>query len=54
MATIGFHASHDQISPGRPLKDGQLAEQAGCDAAMCSDPVEPWSARQGRSGFSAL
>jgi probable non-F420 flavinoid oxidoreductase len=52
MATIGFHASHEQISPGRLLKDVQLAEQAGFDAAMCSDHIEPWSARQGHSGFA--
>ena len=52
MATLGFHASHEQISPGRLLKDVQLAEQAGFDAAMCSDHIEPWSARQGHSGFA--
>lgn len=52
MATLGFHASHEQISPARLLKDVQLAEQAGFDAAMCSDHIEPWSARQGHSGFA--
>ncbi|MBT2512322.1 TIGR03885 family FMN-dependent LLM class oxidoreductase [Arthrobacter sp. ISL-30] len=52
MATIGFHASHEQIGPARLLKDVQLAEQAGFDAAMCSDHLEPWSARQGHSGFA--
>ncbi|MGX9899310.1 TIGR03885 family FMN-dependent LLM class oxidoreductase [Arthrobacter sp. SA17] len=52
MATFGFHASHEQISPGRLLKDVQLAEQAGFDAAMCSDHIEPWSASQGHSGFA--
>ena len=52
MATIGFHASHEQISPRRLLQDVQLAEQAGFDAAMCSDHIEPWSARQGHSGFA--
>lgn len=52
MATIGFHASHEQISPGQLLKDVRLAEQAGFDAAMCSDHIEPWSARQGHSGFA--
>lgn len=52
MAAIGFHASHEQISPGQLLKDVQLAEQAGFDAAMCSDHIEPWSARQGHSGFA--
>ena len=52
MATVGFHASHEQISPRRLLQDVQLAEQAGFDAAMCSDHIEPWSARQGHSGFA--
>jgi len=52
MATIGFHASHEQISPRRLLQDVQLAEQAGFDAAMCSDHIEPWSARQGHAGFA--
>ncbi|KRE82025.1 TIGR03885 family FMN-dependent LLM class oxidoreductase [Arthrobacter sp. Soil763] len=52
MATLGFHASHEQISPGQLLQDVQLAEQAGFDAAMCSDHIEPWSARQGHSGFA--
>ena len=52
MATIGFHASHEQISPGRLLQDVQCAEQAGFEAAMCSDHIEPWSARQGHSGFA--
>ena len=52
MATLGFHASHEQISPGQLLKDVQLAEQAGFEAAMCSDHIEPWSARQGHSGFA--
>ena len=52
MAAIGFHASHEQISPGQLLKDVQHAEEAGFDAAMCSDHIEPWSARQGHSGFA--
>ena len=52
MVTVGFHASHEQISPGQLLKDVQHAEQAGFDAAMCSDHIEPWSARQGHSGFA--
>lgn len=52
MVTVGFHASHEQISPGQLLKDVRHAEQAGFDAAMCSDHIEPWSARQGHSGFA--
>lgn len=52
MPLIGFHASHEQIAPGQLLADVQLAEQAGFDAAMCSDHFEPWSAVQGHSGFA--
>jgi len=52
MAAIGFHASHEQISPGQLLKDVRLAEEAGFDAAMCSDHIEPWTARQGHSDFA--
>ena len=52
MVTVGFHASHEQISPGQLLLDVQHAERAGFDAAMCSDHIEPWSARQGHAGFA--
>ena len=52
MVTVGFHASHEQISPGQLLQDVQHAERAGFDAAMCSDHIEPWSERQGHSGFA--
>ena len=52
MVTVGFHASHEQISPGQLLKDVQHAERAGFDAAMCSDHIEPWSQRQGHAGFA--
>ncbi len=52
MTTIGFHASHEQIAPSQLLKDVVQAEQAGFDAAMCSDHFMPWSRRQGHSGFS--
>ncbi len=49
---IGFHASHEQISPARLLTAVQRAEQVGFAAAMCSDHFSPWSARQGQSGFA--
>jgi probable non-F420 flavinoid oxidoreductase len=49
---LGFHASHEQIAPGRLLRDVQHAEQVGFTAAMCSDHFNPWSARQGHSGFA--
>jgi len=49
---IGFHASHEQHSP-RDLLDAVItAEEAGFDAAMCSDHFAPWGARQGHSGFA--
>jgi probable non-F420 flavinoid oxidoreductase len=49
---IGFHASHEQFSPARLLRAVQLAEQAGFEAAMCSDHFHPWSERQGHSGYA--
>lgn len=52
MATIGFHASHEQIAPSRLLAAVQAAEQAGFQAAMCSDHLAPWSERQGHSGHA--
>ncbi len=52
MTIVGFHASHEQISPRQLLRDVQLAESAGFDAAMCSDHFAPWGSRQGQSGFA--
>lgn len=52
MTRIGFHASHEQISPRELLGAVQRAEQAGFDMAMCSDHISPWSARQGHSGYA--
>jgi probable non-F420 flavinoid oxidoreductase len=52
MTAIGFHASHEQISPGALLKAVRHAEQAGFSRAMCSDHFTPWSGRQGESGFA--
>ena len=52
MTRIGFHASHEQISPRQLLVDVQRAEAAGFDMAMCSDHLAPWSARQGHSGYT--
>lgn len=52
MAIIGFHASHEQISPAQLLRDVVHAEQAGFRTAMCSDHFFPWSARQGHSGHT--
>ena len=52
MVTIGFHASHEQVGPAQLLRDVRQAEAAGFTAAMCSDHLEPWSHRQGHSGFA--
>ena len=52
MPTIGYHASHEQFTPGDLLSYVQLAERAGFRSAMCSDHFLPWSERQGQSGFA--
>ncbi len=52
MATIGYHASHEQFPPSRLLALTRGAEEAGFTAAMCSDHFHPWSERQGHSGFA--
>lgn len=49
---IGYHASHEQIGPGRLLQLVQQAERAGFDAAMCWDHLQPWNERQGQAGFA--
>lgn len=52
MTVIGFHCSHEQISPGQLLQDVQHAEKAGFTAGMSSDHFSPWSERQNESGFA--
>jgi probable non-F420 flavinoid oxidoreductase len=52
MATIGWHASHEQISPSELLTAALDAEAAGFHCAMSSDHFSPWSERQGESGFA--
>lgn len=52
MTVFGFHASHEQIHPARLLEAVGHAERAGFGAAMSSDHLSPWSARQGHSGFA--
>jgi probable non-F420 flavinoid oxidoreductase len=52
MTIFGWHASHEQLPPSRLLACVQLAEQAGFQAAMCSDHFAPWTAAQGHSGFA--
>lgn len=49
---IGYHCSHEQHPPSRLLELVRAAEQAGFQAAMCSDHLAPWSVRQGNSGFA--
>jgi coenzyme F420-dependent glucose-6-phosphate dehydrogenase len=52
MTAIGFHASHEQVSPSGLLDAVRAAEAAGFSRAMCSDHFSPWSERQGESGFA--
>jgi probable non-F420 flavinoid oxidoreductase len=52
MTIVGFHASHEQLPPSRLLRAVKHAEAAGFEAAMCSDHYEPWSVRQGHSGYA--
>lgn len=52
MTLIGYHASHEQLSPRALLDAVQEAESAGFDAAMCSDHLAPWTRAQGESGFA--
>lgn len=52
MTTIGYHSSHEQFSPRELLGYVQHAEDAGFEAAMCSDHFRPWNHAQGNSGYS--
>lgn len=52
MATIGFHASHEQFPPSELLALTKHAASAGFMAATCSDHFHPWSESQGESGFA--
>ncbi len=52
MTRVGFHASHEQISPRQLLLDVQHAERAGFEMAMCSDHFAPWSTRHGHAGYA--
>jgi len=52
VTVLGFHCSHEQIHPRQLLADVRRAEEVGFDAAMSSDHLVPWSARQGHSGFA--
>jgi coenzyme F420-dependent glucose-6-phosphate dehydrogenase len=52
MTILGYHASHEQFSPADLLQYVQAAEDAGFDAAMCSDHFHPWTPDQGNSAFA--
>ncbi len=52
MVRIGYHASHEQFTPRELLDYVQCAEHAGFNAAMSSDHFQPWSERQGNSGYA--
>src|SRR3954453_11214921 len=52
MASIGFHASHELYPPSVLLRHVRRAEQAGFEAAMCSDHFHPWTPAQGQRGYS--
>jgi probable non-F420 flavinoid oxidoreductase len=52
VPTVGFHASHEQLSPRRLVAAVRAAEAAGFGAAMCSDHLAPWGERQGHSGHA--
>jgi probable non-F420 flavinoid oxidoreductase len=49
---IGYHASHEQHLPSDLLRFAKAAAGAGFEAAMCSDHFQPWSQRQGNSGYA--
>jgi coenzyme F420-dependent glucose-6-phosphate dehydrogenase len=49
---LGFHCSHEQLPPSTLLRHATLAAAAGFTEAMCSDHLQPWSERQGHSGFT--
>jgi probable non-F420 flavinoid oxidoreductase len=52
VPTVGFHASHEQLPPGRLLEALLAAEAAGFQAATSSDHLAPWGERQGHSGHA--
>lgn len=52
LVTVGFHTSHEQLAPSAALAAVRRAAEAGFPAAMCSDHLMPWSARQGESGHA--
>jgi coenzyme F420-dependent glucose-6-phosphate dehydrogenase len=49
---IGYHASHEQFSPGRLLRMVIKASDAGFNGISSSDHFHPWSDKQGESAFA--
>src|SRR5687768_11928052 len=52
MAKLAYHASHEQFAPSHLFKLALMAEKAGFDAIHSSDHLNPWSHRQGHSGYA--
>jgi coenzyme F420-dependent glucose-6-phosphate dehydrogenase len=52
MVLCAYHASHEQFTPRTLVRYVQLAEQAGFTAVSSSEHLQPWSPRQGQSGFA--
>jgi probable non-F420 flavinoid oxidoreductase len=51
MTLIGFHASHENHTPGELLRCVRVAEDNGFHGAMCSDHIHPWR-EGGQSGYA--
>jgi coenzyme F420-dependent glucose-6-phosphate dehydrogenase len=52
MVLCAYHASHEQFAPSALVRYVRLAEQAGFTAVSSSEHLQPWSLRQGQSGFA--
>jgi probable non-F420 flavinoid oxidoreductase len=52
MVLCAYHASHEQCAPSALVRYARLAEQAGFTAVSSSEHLQPWSVRQGQSGFA--
>jgi coenzyme F420-dependent glucose-6-phosphate dehydrogenase len=52
MVLYAYHASHEQFPPSALVRYARLAEEAGFTAVSSAEHLQPWSARQGQSGFA--
>ncbi len=50
MASLGYHASHEQFPPSQLLEWVKHADEAGFTDCLASDHFHPWSTTQGESG----